>query len=415
LKPGRADLKYDIRKAMPALKQPSPQKLRAWYSRQQGLDGTLHGKSAAEVLERTGWARSVGGVGPYLTLQSRAGVTREAADRAIALLEIHELPAARNCTYVLPAVHFALGLTVGSSFWGGDWKVAEKLGVTGKELDKLCAAVLRSLEKGPLEPDEIRTTVGSAARSLGEEGKKKGQSTTLPLALGKLQTLGEIRRLSTNGRLDQQRYKYALWRPNPLDKFKLSQEEAMAELASLFYRWIAPASLAEFQAFSALGVKAAKAATDGLGLVPFAPGDDRLMTPEQREQYDAFQVPRDPAYSLVGAIDGICLLRRDLKTLLDQADQARELFVEHGTKPGGSLKDLPSHGIFDRGRLVGLWEYDPASGSIAWMSFVKRNKDLEKAVAGMEDFVRTQLGDARSFSLDSPKSRAPRIEFLRRS
>src|SRR6267378_2964502 len=37
-------------------------KLRAWWSHRQGLDGSLEGKSAAEVLGRVGWARSVGGV-----------------------------------------------------------------------------------------------------------------------------------------------------------------------------------------------------------------------------------------------------------------------------------------------------------------------------------------------------------------
>src|SRR5215203_3981177 len=36
-------------------------KLRAWWSHRQGLDGSLHDKSPAEILERCGWARSVGG------------------------------------------------------------------------------------------------------------------------------------------------------------------------------------------------------------------------------------------------------------------------------------------------------------------------------------------------------------------
>ena len=49
------------------------ERLRAWRWHRQGLDGSLEGATAAEVLERTGWARSVGGVGPYLTLFARAG------------------------------------------------------------------------------------------------------------------------------------------------------------------------------------------------------------------------------------------------------------------------------------------------------------------------------------------------------
>src|SRR5882762_12042989 len=59
-------------------------KLRAWWSHRQGLDGSLEGKSAAEVLARVGWARSVGGVGPYLTLFSRGGLSRENVDADVA-------------------------------------------------------------------------------------------------------------------------------------------------------------------------------------------------------------------------------------------------------------------------------------------------------------------------------------------
>ena len=57
-------------------------KLRAWYAHRQGLDGSLEGKSAAEVLQGAGWARSVGGVSPYLALFARAGIGREQADAA---------------------------------------------------------------------------------------------------------------------------------------------------------------------------------------------------------------------------------------------------------------------------------------------------------------------------------------------
>jgi hypothetical protein len=393
----------------------TPEKLRAWYSHLQGLDGSLASANPAEVLARTGWARSVGGVGPYLTLHARAGTSREAADKAVEKLEIHELPAARNCTYVVPAEDFALALTVGSSFWDGDLRTTLKLGVTLKEIDKLCEAVLKALSKGPLDPDEIRTSVGSAARSLGEEGKKKGTSTTLPLALGKLQTFGEIRRVPVNGRLDQQRYKYTLWRPNPLAKFKAGKDEAMTELARRYFSWIGPAPIAAFQTFSGLGVKATQAATAPLKLVPLAEGDERWMLPEHREKFEKFTVPKEPHYVLAASLDGLSLLGRGLKELLAPADQTREVFLEKNTRSAGSLKEPPSHIILDRGRLIGLWEYDTTTESMAWMPFIKKNKELEKAVARTEEYVRTQLGDARSFSLDSPKSRVPKVEFLRKA
>src|SRR5690348_13198104 len=113
--------------------KPRPEdKLRAWWSHRQGLDGRLAGAAPEGVLAETGWARSVGGVGPYLTLHARCGASRGAIDAAVADLRIHELPAARGCTYVVPAADFPLALSAGVS--DAEMKVALKLGVTEKEM-----------------------------------------------------------------------------------------------------------------------------------------------------------------------------------------------------------------------------------------------------------------------------------------
>jgi len=389
------------------------EKLRAWWSYKQGLDGRFSGASPADVLAQTGWARSVGGVGPYLTLLARSGTSRKAVDGAVSKIEIHELPAARGCTYVVPAAHFALALTAGETFRAAEMKTAYKLGVTDKEVDKLCDAVVKALEKGALDPDQIRAATGKASRNLGDEGKKKGLTTTLPLALGKLQASGDIRRVPVNGRLDQQRYRYALWSPNPRGKFKLSPEQVQTELASLYFAWAGPATVAEFQWFSALTGKSAKAVIEPLKLEPLtleAKDGDRLMLPGDRDQFETFKIPKQAHYTLVSSIDGISLLRRDLPSLADAPDLKQ---LVRGAASGPL--DLPSHGIFDRGRLVGIWEYDPEGQSIVWLSFIAKNKDLEGAVATTEQYVREQLGDARSFSLDSPKSRAPKIAALRKA
>lgn len=361
--------------------------------------------------KKTGWARSVGGAAPYLTLFARAGVSREAADAAVAALDIHELPAARGCTYVLPKSDFAFALHAASGF-DGDMKTAAKLGLTEEEIARLCEAVVQALANGPMDPDEIRQATGSASRSLGEEGKKKGMTTTLPLALAKLQVAGEIRRVPLDGRLDRQRYRYGLWRPNPLQGLQMEADQVPTELARRYFRWIGPATLSEFQGFSGFGAKAAKAAVEPLKLVPLDEGDARLMFPEDLDQLRAFQIPRQAHYTLTAGLDGLTLLKRNTKELIDAADLESTLF-RHKAFAGGNLADLPTHGIFDRGRLVGLWEFDTFSGSIAWASFIARNKDLQAAVQETEDYVKTQLGDARSFSLDSPKSRAPRVEALR--
>jgi hypothetical protein len=355
----------------------------------------------------------VGGAGPYLTLFARGATGRAEADAAVAAVQIHELPSARGCTYVLPASDYAIGLMAGQGF-GNDEKTARKLGVTDDEIARLCGAVIRALEQGPLEPDKLREAAGSAVRSLGEEGKKKGLTTTLPVALGRLQSSGEIRRVPTHGRLDQQRYRYALWRPSPLAERRLSVDEARTELAKRFFRWIGPATVVEFQWFSGLGAKAANAAVETLKLKPLEENSDRLMFEEDLDAIRAFKPPRHARYVLVSSLDGLSHLRRDVRGLLTEEDAGRRVFSEKGFKEAGGLSDLENHAILDRGRLVGLWDFDAESASIVWMAFSPKNRDLVEAVARTEKFVRDDLGDARSFSLDSPKSRAPRIEALRK-
>jgi Winged helix DNA-binding domain len=362
----------------------SEARLRAWWSHRQGLDGSLAGETAGQVLARTGWARSVGGAAPYLTLFARAGLRRAEIDAALEKLEIHELPSARGCTYVVPAADFPLALAAGQPFSDDELKVARKLGVTDKEIEKLRAAVRKALAAGPLDPDALKKKLGDAVRNLGPEGVKKGLTTTLPVALGLLQAAGEIRRIPMNGRFDQQRYRYAAWKCEPSGSF--------TDLARRYFSWIGPAPVSAFQAFAGLGVKAASAAVEPLGLVA-VDGELRLL-PEDHQAFLKFQAPKRPQYSLVSSIDGIGLLRGGF----DLPD---------------SNSKVAGHAIVDRGNLVGRWAFDTESGTIAWASFVPRDKALEKAVKEMEAFVREDLGDARSFSLDSPKSRVPRILALR--
>ncbi|HKW12715.1 MAG TPA: crosslink repair DNA glycosylase YcaQ family protein [Gemmatimonadaceae bacterium] len=306
-------------------------KLRAWWFHRQGLDGSLRNATPAQVLERVGWARSVGGVGPYLTLFARARTTRDAADAAVAKLQLHELPSARGCTYVLPASDFALGLKVGEEAAAAPMKVAAKLGVTEKEIAKLERAVLDALDGGEaLDPDAIRDATGKASRSLGEVGKKKGVTTTLPLALGRLQARGEMRRVPVNGRLDQQRYKYVRWNLSPFSG------AAYTELARRFFGWVGPATLGEFQWFSALGVKAAKEAVAPLDLVAAEGVAERLLLPADAKAWSAFEAPEQPCYSLVSSLDSIAAARREIGSLLDPKDAKRSVFTEASDRAGSA-------------------------------------------------------------------------------
>jgi hypothetical protein len=381
------------------------ERVRAFRWRRQGLDGSLAKASAAQVLEQTGWMRSVGGAAPYLGLFARAGVGREQADADAAALRIHELPAARGCTYVVHEKDFALALRAGQGF-SGDLATAKKfLDVTEGELEKLSGRIVQAV-KEPKDPRELKESLGPAVRNLGEAGKKRGMATTLPLALGLLQSRGEIRRVPVGGRLDQQRYAYVRW---GLRIPALSEEELALELARRYFRWAAPASVAQFQWWSGLGARAAKAAAGPLRLVSV--DEEQLAFPDDAEAIRSTKPPKETTAALASSLDNLLHLRRELESLGDPADLKR---IPREGRAGGALLDLPSHAILQAGRIVGLWEYDVEAGRIVAGLFGKPSAPVKAAIAAMEAFVRDQLGDARQFSLDSFESRKERLAGLRK-
>ena len=388
--------------------------LRAYWSHRQGLDGSLAGATPAQVLECAGWARSVGGTTPYLTLFSRAGVRRAEADAAVAALAIHELPSARDCTYVLPARDFALASVVGGGASStAELRTAEKLGVTRAEVDALADSVLAQLISAPLGPAGLRKALGTQVRSLGDAGKKKGITTTLPLALGVLQARSRIRRVPVGGRLDQQRFRYVAWLDAPV--WPGDVHTARAELARRYWEWVGVASLAHFRWFSGFTLAAAKAAIAGLDLHPLD-GTALLATPATLAELSTYAAPSTSQVALIGWLDGLVLLRRDLVGVTDAADRGHPLLAPARTA-GGALTDLPHQGIVDRGRLIGLWDYDPGTEEVLWAPITKltapQRKSTLAAVEMTAAFIRDDLGDNRGMSLDSPASRAPRLAALR--
>ncbi len=247
--------------------------------------------------QRAGWARSVGGVSPYLTLFSRAGITPRASRRAPRNSRSTNCRARAAALMFSPRPTSPLGSPPGKAF-DGEMKTAVKLGVTEKEIDKLCDAVLAALEKGPLDPDGLREACRQiSCATSARRAKRKASPPRSQWRSKSCRPPATSAAFPANGRFDQQRYQYALWRPNPLRAFKLSPEQVQTELARRYFAWIGPASLAGFQTFSGLGVKAAKAALEPLKLEPIeiAPGDERLFLPGERAKFDAFKTPKEAA------------------------------------------------------------------------------------------------------------------------
>ena len=382
---------------------------RAWSWHRQGLDGSLEGRGAADVLRRAGWARSVGGANPYLTLFSRAGVRRGQADADVAALRIHELPTARGCTYVLGADDFAWALALGRDAAEAQAKVLDKLDVPRSELAALEGAVLEVLGSGvgpqgsgAMDPKELKDRLGDAVRSLGEAGKKKGASTTLPAALGLLQADGRIRRVPVNGRLDQQRYGYTAW---GLEAAALTPEQVRTRLMERYLGWTGGATLKQTQWFTAFTVAQTKAALAGAGAVEV---DGLWMLPADADAREGFRAPAEEQIQLLAGSDSLFLLRRNAAGHFAEEARGRQL----GSARLALQADLPDHPIVDRGRIIGLWQYDPGEGRIARWLFDAPTTAVAHRIKEVEAYIREDLGDFRSNSLDSPSSRQQRIDML---
>lgn len=381
--------------------------LRTWWWHRQALDGSLRGAQPATVLERTGWARSVGGSNPYLSLFARSGGTRPEVDLAVAGLDLSELPSARGRRYLVPEAHRGLALRAGWAAMEAELKVLDRLGAARTEVERVAAAVLDALGEVPTEAAQLRLTLGGLARSLGPEGRRRGYPTTLPGALAMLEAAGEVRRVPGGGRLDRPCRGYVRSSPPVGDG---PDDTARTDLARLYFGWSGPATLAHFRWFSGFSAAHAKAAIADLGLVDMGRG--LLLPPDLVPVWRAYQAPPTPRYALLAGLDGLILLRRDHAPLLDRLDLDRAV---PGDKPIGGLADLPDHPIVDRGRIVGLWQYDPGVERIVWWSFDRPRDEeaLRAAVAATERYVREHLCDVRAGGPDTPRSRQPRLAALR--
>lgn len=353
--------------------------------------------------------RSVGSANPYLAIRARGGASRAEIEKAVAGVELVELVAARGCTYYVPREDAGVALRLASmGNCLSEFKMAEKhLGVTEAEITALTEGIARALEDGPLDPRGMATQVAEI-RHLGDEGKKRGMTTTLALGLSRLQLQGRIRRLPQEGRLDTERFRYTLWENGPRPA-ELDEETMAHEVARRYFAWAGPASEKEFREFSGLSAKLSKLATEGLAPCPDYSG--RLMHPEDVAAYEAVQ-PTEGRVVLLSSIDPWIHSRRNLPTLLDPADAHLTVPFGKGLADPTSLRELDSHPIVMDGVIVGMWEFDHDRREIAAWAW-RPCAAVDEAVAKTSAWISEELGDFRSFSLDSPSSRRPRIEQLR--
>lgn len=390
---------------------------RRWQKR-QGLTAAMSG-SPAEIVAATSWPRTLGGVDAYLTLRARApGLSRAALDAAIVSRELQVVPAARGCIYIVPREEVGLVLRIAEEQWRPrTGRELEKAGSSWTEVEQVAAAVEATLKKGALSTDALRRSLPKdAVRSLGEAGKKIGLSSPLPVALRLLEFRGSIERTLPGGRLDSERYEWRLAARSPFAGADLPKDAAgrLVQLARIFFRGAAPATVKEFAEWAALSQRDARIAIEAAGLEPLAidgHADESFGFPEDREALAPANTVR-----LLSFQDSYVTDHGGPAVLCDPAQHGRVIPLWGSSKRStlGEAKHISMRPILVGERLAGFWEYDPDRRQVAVGLFdgKKAPAQVLAEAEALGAFIRDELEHGRSFSLDTDEALRERAAFV---
>lgn len=339
-----------------------------------------------------GWLPTGGGQLPYVALFARGKLRRKQVDAAIARGAAVEITTVRSTTMLVGADDVPLALAAGRAAFE---EVRARLEVAPGELARLGDAIVRALEHGPMDAIALRGAIDpKLVRDLGEAGRRRGFTSTLPLAMDALHVGGRVRRAP--GRLDDPRPTYATWTPSP----GLVTHDPAA-LVARYLVWAAPATAQDVAWWCDLGVRETRT------LLADAPV---IMPPRTRIDEDAVV--------FLPFRDNYTHLHRELAAIVDPRDaQAPVLDWARGTVPLASAQSLHQHAIVAGGLVIGVWDYDADARALLWATFSKpapaRRLALDAAAAEMAAFLREDLGDLRYYALDSAANRAHRLAYLR--
>ncbi|HLJ74902.1 MAG TPA: crosslink repair DNA glycosylase YcaQ family protein [Thermoanaerobaculia bacterium] len=323
-------------------------------------------KSVADVIRGIGWMHSAGGTGPYLSLRARMqSLTRQHVDYSVYRdFDVVEVLAVRESMMLVPREDIGVALAAGRRSTIARFS---KLPIDAEDLDALADRIVKTIGDGARTADQLRSAIPSKLIvDLGDEGKRAGFGSTLPVALRLLQSQGRVIRIGEDFRLDAKRYLYRRWPKSiPIGDEPRDPDTALAER---FVRWT-PANVDDFAFFAGIGKTAAKkalAAAPAVAALPELPRGIVLLP------------FRDPYFEL----------RRD-------SDGAKQ---HHNT-------------IVCDGELCGVWEFDAKPQKIVWKT-TRKIRGVESAVAATEEFIRDELGDHKFYPFDHGKTREARLASL---
>ncbi|MBP7149180.1 MAG: winged helix DNA-binding domain-containing protein [Acidobacteria bacterium] len=389
------------------------ERARAFWQARAGLARPSSFPTLENAVAATGWVRTLGGVDAYIAVRARVPNLRRAdIDAAVARRELQAIPAVRGCIYLVPLADVPLALQVaGRQFRPRAERELEKAGVKPAELRKVADAALQALAAGPLTPDALRKVMpAGSVRSLGEAGKKAGLSSPLPTALRTLEFEGRVTRVLPEGRLDTERYAWALAPTDPFARARLPEDATglHALLAARFFRWAGPASRADFAEWSGLAQREAAAAIAQLRLAPVAVegyADEAFVFPDDLDALAAAKASPRPA--LLSFEDNAVTLHGGARVLTDPRHHARKVESWGMARPTtlGEARHVSLRPIFRAGVIAGFWEYDPRRAAIVHELLDPLPKAalgaLGAEIESLRAFLADEVGHARSFALDT--------------
>ncbi len=365
----------------------------------------------------SGWVRTVGGVDGYLSIHARPPAARRAAIHAAPLAgDLRLTPAARGCIYLVPASQAPLALALArDQVLPRERRTQERAGVDPAELVALGEAVAETLASGPMGTAALRAALpATLIRSLGEVGKKLGLSSTLPPALRELEFAGRIVRVPTDGRLDTERYDWAL---TPEDAETVDRRPAAqrnADIAGIALAWLAPIDTRGLADFLGWTQTETKAALKACGALPVAvEGAPAWMLPKQRAQLDA---PPPMATVLLPAMDTLLAWHGGPAPFLHHDDLHREVPVWGPARRSSwaEIKHPLARVVLASGQVCGRWEYDPERGDLALLAYAPGlPADIAACATRTARFIREELGHGRTHSLEKDAQLVDRCARLR--
>src|SRR5882724_651986 len=137
----------------PKTKKPvSIQRMNAWRMRRQSLDKPFGSKNILELIKSTGWIYSPGCSTPYLSLWARMSPFK-AEDLNRLVFDDHkllQLETLRGCTMLVPRDQANIALRIRTrTFTELSKQARQQMPITDAEMEKLKAAILKSLHSGP--------------------------------------------------------------------------------------------------------------------------------------------------------------------------------------------------------------------------------------------------------------------------